>query len=157
MSKVICGWESLRIQNMSWDWCFQFTEIGPFWDLVSKKFHNHSVIIHLWRFWRCINAEISKIHWKSMIKKHQYCFANISATKARIFMKFYVVVNYYLVIICIKFHSDLCINVRVRVVNAHVRVVNARNRDKTWARAFTTRARAFMHESEWNLIHMITR
>ena len=30
-----------------------------------------------------------------MIKKDQYCFANISATKARI-MKFYVVVNYYL-------------------------------------------------------------
>ena len=32
-----------------------------------------------------------------MIKKDQHCFANISATKARIFMKFYVVVNYYLV------------------------------------------------------------
>ena len=36
-----------------------------------------------------------------MIKKHQYCFANISVTKAQIFMKFYVVVNYYLVIIFI--------------------------------------------------------
>ena len=75
-----------------------------------------------------------------MFKKHQYCFANISATKAQIFMKFYVVVNYYLVIICIKFHSDLCINARARVVNA-------RNRDKTCARAFTTRARLFMHKS----------
>ena len=64
-----------------------------YWDreiLIScfKKLHNHSVIIHLWRLQRCIIAEISKIHWKSMIKKLQYCFANISATKARIFMKF---------------------------------------------------------------------
>ena len=123
MSKVICGWESLRIQNMSWDWCFQFTEIGPFWDLVSKKFHNHSVIIHLWRFWRCINAEISKIHWKSMIKKHQYCFANISATKAIIFKKFYLVINYYLVSLCLKFQEDPCINACARVVNTHVHVL----------------------------------
>ena len=74
-----------------------------------------------------------------MIKKPQYCFANISVTKAQIFMKF-VVANYYLVIICIKFHSDLCINARARVVNV-------RNRDKTCARAFTTRARAFMDKS----------
>ena len=60
-----------------------------------------------------------------MIKQHQYCFANISATEARIFMKFYMVVNYYLVILCIKFHSDWCINARARVVNA-------RNRDKMY-------------------------
>ena len=157
MSKVICLWESLKIQNMSWDWCFQFTEIGPFWDLVSKKFHNHSVIIHLWRFWRCINAEISKIHWKSMIKKHQYCFANISATKARIFMKFYVVVNYYLVIICIKFHSDSCINARARVVKARAHVLSQLHAFTTRTCEFTTRTRAFMHELEWNLIHIITR
>ena len=104
VSKVICLWESLKIQNMNSDWCFHCTEIGPFWDLVSKKFHKHSVIIHLWRLWSCIIAEISKIHWKSRIKKHQYCFENISATKAQIFMKFYVGVIYYLVIICIKFH-----------------------------------------------------
>ena len=75
------------------DWCFHFTEVGPFWDLVSKKFHNHSVIIHLWRLRRCIIAEISKIYWKSMIKKHQICVAKISATKAQIFIKFHVVVN----------------------------------------------------------------
>ena len=104
VSKVIFLWESLKIQNMSSNWCFHFTEIGPFWDLVSKKFQNHSVIIHLWRLRRCIIAEISKIHWKSVIKKRQYCFANISTTKAQTFMKFYVVINYYLVSICIKFH-----------------------------------------------------
>ena len=142
VSKVICLWESLKIQNMNSDWCFHCTEIGPFWDLVSKKFHKHSVIIHLWRLWSCIIAEISKIHWKSRIKKHQYCFENISATKAQIFMKFYVVVIYYLVIICIKFHSDLCINARARVVNASTR-------NKTWARAFTTCVPTFMHRSSW--------
>ena len=32
--------------------------------------------------------EICKIHRKLMIFKSQYCFANISATKAPIFMKF---------------------------------------------------------------------
>ena len=63
-----------------------------------------------------------------MIKKHQYCFANISVTEARIFMKFYMVVNYYLVILCIKFHSAWCINARARVVNA-------RNRDKMYGNA----------------------
>ena len=135
---------------MSWHWCFHFTEIGSFWDKVSKKFHNYSVIIHLWRLRRCIIAEISKLHWKSMIKKHQYCFANISATKARIFMKFYVVVNYYLVSLSFKFHKDSCINVHAPVVNARARVLSR-------VCAFTTRARAFMHTSEWNLIHMLTR
>ena len=72
-----------------------------------------------------------------MITERHFHFVNISATKAQIFMKFYVVVIYYLVIICIKFHSDLCINARARVVNA-------RNRDKTCARAFTTRVCTFM-------------
>ena len=52
-----------------------------------------------------------------MIKKDQHCFANISTTKARIFMKFYVVVNYYLVSLHLKFHEDSCINVCSQVVN----------------------------------------
>ena len=150
MSKVICLWESLKIQNMSWDWCFHFTEIGPFWDLVSKKFHNHSVIIHLWRLRRWKIAEISKIHWKSMIKKHKYCFANISATEARIFMKFYVVVNIYLVSLSFKFHEDPCINARARAINAHAR-------DLSRVRAFTTRVRAFTNGSSWNLKFKFTR
>ena len=55
-------------------------------------------------------------------------------------MKFYVVVNYYLVSLSFKFHED-------PDSNARARVVNARTRDKTCARAFTTRARAFVHES----------
>ena len=59
-------------------------------------------------------------------------------------MKSYVVVNYYLAIIYIKFHSDMCINTSARVENAH-------NRDKTCAPAFETRARAFMHKFLRNL------
>ena len=46
------------------------------------------------------------------LNKCQNCFANISATKARIFMKFYVVVKYYLVSLSFQFHEDLCINAR---------------------------------------------
>ena len=37
-----------------------------------------------------------------MIKKYQYCVANISPTKAWIFTKIYVVVNYYLVCLSLK-------------------------------------------------------
>ena len=81
-----------------------FPESIAFWCMISKKCHNHSVVIHLWRLRRCIIEEIWKIHWKSTIKKHQYCFANISAMKAKIFLKFYKVVNFYLVTLCFKFH-----------------------------------------------------
>ena len=49
---------------------------------------------------------VAKIHRKLMITESQFYFANISATKARIFMKFYVVVNYYLVSLSFKFHED---------------------------------------------------
>ena len=54
-------------------------------------------------------------------------------------MKFYMVVNYYLVSLSSKFHKNRCTNVCAQVVNA-------RPCDKTCARAFTARARAFMHE-----------
>ena len=37
---------------------------------------------------------------------------NISATNTRIFMKSYVVVNYYLVSLSFKFPEDSCINAR---------------------------------------------
>ena len=59
-----------------------------------------------------------------MIKEHQYCFANISETKARIFMKYYVVVNYYLMGLYFKFHEDSCKDAGVRVVNAHAHVLS---------------------------------
>ena len=75
-----------------------------------------------------------------MTFESQYRFANISATKARIFIKFYVVVNFYLVSLSLKFHEDPSVNARVRVETVRIR-------DITCARAFTTRARAFMHGS----------
>ena len=52
------------------------------------QFYDHLLIIHFQKLWRCKNGDICKIHWKSFILKCQYCFANISATKAPIFMKF---------------------------------------------------------------------
>ena len=42
------------------------------------------------------------------MNKHQYCFANISATEAPIFLKFYVKVNY----LGFKFYEDSGINAR---------------------------------------------
>ena len=55
-------------------------------------------------------------------------------------MKFYMVVNIYLVSLCIKFYEDPCINVRARVVNVRVHVLSR-------VRAFTNRALAFAHGS----------
>ena len=55
-------------------------------------------------------------------------------------MKFYVVMNYYLVTLSLKFHKNPC-------KNARTQVVNARTRDKMGAHMYTTRARAFMQGS----------
>ena len=55
-------------------------------------------------------------------------------------MKFYVVVNYYLVSLSFKFHKNPC-------TNARAQVVNARTRDKTCMRAFTARACVCLHGS----------
>ena len=55
-------------------------------------------------------------------------------------MKFYVVVNYYLVSLNFKFHKNPC-------TNARAQVVNARTRDKTRTPAFTPHAHVFMHGS----------
>ena len=129
-----------RKQSVSLKWCHFLPYPSPFWYLVSKKIHNHSVIIHLVRLLRCETVKIWKIHWKLKYSESQYCFANISAMEARIFMKFYMVVNYYLVNLSFKFYEDPCINARARVVNARVHVISR-------VRAFTTRARAFMHGS----------
>ena len=61
-----------------------------------------------------------------LIKKHQYCFANISATKAWIFMKFFVVANYYLVILSFKSYEDPCINARTQVISNVKNVKNGK-------------------------------
>ena len=52
--------------------------------------------------WKYIEIKVLNIH--------QYCFANICATEAPFFMKFYVVVNKYLVSLGLKFHEDSVIN-----------------------------------------------
>ena len=59
---------------------------------------------------------------------------------ARIFMKFHVVGNYYLVHLSFKFHEDLCIDARTNVVNARAHVLSQ-------VCAFMTHARAFVHGS----------
>ena len=51
-----------RKQPISSDRWHFFLLIGTFWYLVSKKFHNHSVIIHLVRNLRCETVKIWKIH-----------------------------------------------------------------------------------------------
>ena len=74
--------------------------------------------------------KIWKEHGKLKYSESRYCFANISAREARIFMKFVMVVNLYLVNLSFKFHKDPCINMRTRVVNARIR-------DKTCVRALS--------------------
>ena len=59
--------------------------------------------------------------------------------KARIFIKFYMVVNYYLVRLGIKFHEDLCITARAQVVDVRVHVLSR-------VCAFTTREQAFYED-----------
>ena len=89
-SSILCctGWSIMtakeyelitraRKRYIRWERCHFVTLFGTFWYLVSKKSHNHSVIIHLWRLWRSKTVEICKIHRKLMIFKSHYCFANI--------------------------------------------------------------------------------
>ena len=83
---------------------------------------------------------LQKIYRKLLITESQFYFANISATEARIFMKFYMVVKYYLESSSYKFHEDPCINARAQVVNTHTR-------DKTCVRVHFC---ANLHEI-WNL------
>ena len=108
----------------------QFSQIG-----VLEGFYN----AYLWKYIE-----------NQGLNNHQYCFANISGTKARIFMKFYMVVNYYLGSLTFNFHKDSCINVRARAVNARAHVLSR-------VRAFTTCARAFVHGFLWNLKLKLTR
>ena len=81
---------------------------------------------------------VAKIHRKLMSTESQFYFANISTKKARILMKFYVVVNYYLVSLTFEFHDDPCINARAKVITV-------RAQDLSRVRAFTPLTRAFMN------------
>ena len=80
------------------------------------------------------------------VNKCQYCFANISAKKAQIFMKFYMVFNYDLLNLSFKFYADRGINARAQVVIARTHILSR-------LRAFMNLARVFVHlssqHSDW--------
>ena len=67
-----------------------------------------------------------------MIFKSQYCFANISATEAQIFMKFETYLHKVVKNHQIIFRKNPCTHTRTRDVNVRVRVSSRRN-----ARAYT--------------------
>ena len=67
-------------------------------------------------------------------------FKYLRNKKAPFFMKFYVVVNFYLVSLSFKFYEDPCINTGTRIVNMRAHVISRMC-------AFTTRARAFTNRS----------
>ena len=79
------------------------------------------MIFHLWRLWRCKNVEIFKIHWKLMSFKSQYCFANISATKVLISMKFGTYIHKIVKNHQKDFRKNLCKHRRTWGVNVHAR------------------------------------
>ena len=111
----------VRIQAVSWKRCIFSNMVITFWNCVlkkSKEFHvffkfGWNLRLKLWKY--------GKLKENHESNKCQYFFANISPTKARIFLKFYLVVNYYLVCLTLECHEDLCTNVRARVVNARTR------------------------------------
>ena len=118
---------------------------------ISKVFH---VFLQIWQELWCSNLENMENTLKINVFRKSILFCKflhngsldlyeilycgqllscelISVTKARFFMKFYTVVNHYLVSLCFNFHEDLCIN-------AHAWVINVRTRDETCAHAFMT-------------------
>ena len=112
--------------------------------LIPQSF----LFIHLWWFWRWIFVKICKIHWKLMIFKSHYCLANISATKAPIFMKFETFINKILKNYQMIFCKDPCTNPSTRGVNVRASVFVATKR----ARArLCLCARAGVHGSLWKI------
>ena len=156
------NWGNMKNTLKSNDYCF--ANIYGTKALILMKFHmvvNFCLVSLSFKFgedpWINVRAWVvnSRIPDRTCVARlrlmrAQYCFANISATKDLIFMKFHMVVSYYFVSVSLKFDEDPCIN-------APARVVNARIRDKTCVRVFKTRALAFMQESSWNLKYELTR
>ena len=91
--------------------------------LIPQSF----LFIHLWWFWRWIFVKICKIHWKLMIFKSQYCFANISATKAPIFMKLEIYINNIVKNHQQIFRKDPCTHVCTRGKNVRAHVSSRQN------------------------------
>ena len=66
--------------------------------------------------------EICKIHWIFMIFKSQYCFANVSATEALIFMKFETYIHKTIKKHQMIFRNDPCTDARTQGRNMRTRV-----------------------------------
>ena len=112
--------------------------------LAEKSSLEHDI------WWIYIPFDVAKIHRKLMITESQFCFANISAREARIFMKFYKVVKYYLENFTFKFPEDWFIKTRTWVVNVRTHILSR-------VCGFMTHARAFVHGSSWNFELKLTR
>ena len=116
------------------------------WCLNILKFPNS--FMYFWNF----RGTLMLTFWKYAkykenlgLNKCQYCFANISLTKAQIFMKFdtyaqRILENYHK-----KFCKDLC-------THGHAWRVFAHARDKTCAHRFTPRVRACVQGSLRNFL-----
>ena len=80
----------IQAKKHVWSWarCLFSTYTGTFWYMLSKKFYNYWLIIHFKSFVGALKWKFAKIHWNLMILKCRYYFANISTSKAPIFMKF---------------------------------------------------------------------
>ena len=124
------------------------TESIAFWYMISKKCHNHSVITHIWGLWRCKTVKICKIHWKLIIFKSQYCFANISTTKAPIFMKFEIYIHKIVKNHQKSFRKDLWKHQRTWGVNVRARISSRQNRRAhVYASCARVSARIFTQKS----------
>ena len=75
----------------------------------------------------CNCENMGKIHWKLMTFESQYRFANISATKTRIFMKFETYIHKILKNYLLIFHKDPCTYARTRGKNMRTRVWSRQN------------------------------
>ena len=147
-----------------WMWYNWYTFQPYFLNFEKKFFHKYSSNLwfmkNVWIFSLKISGNSEGFRGALLEKYEKYfenqplkdanivsqikIFTNISVRKVWIFMKLYVVVNYYLVSLNFKFHEDSCITACAWVVKARAHVLSQ-------IRAFTTPVRTFMHGSAWNL------
>ena len=93
-----------------------------FWSCVSKNSEAFCIIFKFgWNFDAQI-LKIGKIHRKLKINKRQYCFANISATKAPILMKLRTSIHKIVKNHPQIFRKDPCPHACTRGINVRTRV-----------------------------------
>ena len=134
----------------SLDRSFIFTESIAFWYMISKKCHNHSVIIHIWGLWRCKTVKICKIHWKLRSKQRPVLFCKFLHKKRLDLCE--IIFGGQLLSCLLKFKVSWR-----SFTNVCTRVINADTCDKTCVFVFTTRAHAFMHGSLGNWTAFLMR